>query len=485
MFQKVQEAYELLSDDAKRAKHDRKVLYAGQKKYAASSGKSTSGVTTTFRTARGGKLYEERSSVRTYDDSEEEPRVSSRKYETYDRKASSKDSDAKKKTKAAESKRAPSRSATDRFREAIRSSHSERAKTRDKERKREQSDKHSRTIYIATDEPEPDKAYERQNLPKSKAAYESVRTDNDKMDSSPQYIYAEEYIRRSKVSAPEYERRGSAPISSSHSIYYHTVEGDTARRSSARPVRASPGDSSRAPMGRREPVFDGYDLRTSRMAPSPASPAGIRLSAGARNAPPPRASTTYPVRPVKEVPPTLRRAETAPLASMASRRPEPISRPSRPRDRYDSGYSSPGTPEMYGTSPTKSSKFTIVEEDDEYAPSHRAAMGDQYSRHQSVSPSRHRVQPITVRATSRPPQSRPREPVMRTESARAIPTMRTSPPPLRRGSTRDALFAEVGPDLHRYPPEQVRYSPRIRHEDVNFQKVPYPPTTVLPRSYAY
>lgn len=480
VFQKVQEAYELLSDDAKRAKYDNKAQYAEQKRAAATETPSAAPFAAPFRTTtyeyRGGKLYEERTFTRSYDDSEEEPRVSSRKYDPYERKSLSRDTDEKKKSKT-ESKKEASRSNKERVRESIRSSRSDRAKTRDKERRREQSEKHSRTAYVASDDSESDKTYERVKSSRPKATYESVR--EQKPYESPKYIYIEDnaydYIQRQKAGIPEHvhERRPSAPFLSSHSVYYQTMDGDTARRSSARPARPSRGDSARSSVDHRDP-YDGPEIRTSRKSP------GIRVAASSR-ATAPRSQTSYPVRTVKEVP-TLRRSETAPLSNMTSRRPEPVSRSSRTRERYDSGYSSPGTPEMYGTSPTKSSRFTVVEPDD-YSQSHRVAMADTSRRHQSVSPSR-RVSPVPIRATSRPAQLR----AGRVESARVIPTMRRgSPPPLRRGSTREALFGEFRPEYHDMPPEKVRSSPRIRQEDVRYSphKVLYQPTTVLAKgSYA-
>jgi hypothetical protein len=55
---------------------------------------------------------------------------------------------------------------------------------------------------------------------------------------------------------------------------------------------------------------------------------------------------------------------------------------------------------------------------------------------------------------------------MRTESARVIPPRNS--PPLRHGS--GTLFAEVGADeyIQKFTPESIRFSPRIRQEDVRF-----------------
>ncbi|KAL1961279.1 hypothetical protein VTO42DRAFT_7 [Malbranchea cinnamomea] len=491
-FQRVQEAYELLSDETKRARYDQKVQYAEARKPAASPEKSSD--TATFRTSskyeyRGGKLYEEKTFFRVYDDDDEELRVSSRKYETYERKQTTRESDEKKKNRSSESKKETSRSMKEKLRDSLRSSRSDRAKTRDKERRREQSEKRSRTVYIPSDDDtESDRGYDRTKSSKSKATYESPRKEKPSKYESPKYVYIEDsafdYIQRSKAS--EHERRPSASFLSPHSVYYQKVNGDTARRSSARPVRRDPARASID----REPLFD--DLRgstASRKPASPTPPTSIRLAAGVRatSAQPTRVST-YSVRTVKEMP-TLRRAETAPLSSTTSRRPETTTRSSR-RDRYDSGYSSPGTPDMSGTSPPKSSKFTIVEEDDEYFSGHRTVVFDGYKRHQSVSPTRRaRVTPVTIRATSRPAQSRAREvPVIRTESSRTVPSARTSPLPSRRGSTRDGLFGEVSSDdyFQRFPPEQVRFSPKIRQEDISFShKVPYRPPILTKGSYAY
>ena len=106
-FHQVQQAYELLSDDAKRARYDQKVRLAELRKEAmqrddggASSSYRHGAASSSFE-YRGGRLYEERvpASARFFDGDvpfSEEPRSSSRKHDGYERKQTTRDGDDKK-----------------------------------------------------------------------------------------------------------------------------------------------------------------------------------------------------------------------------------------------------------------------------------------------------------------------------------------------------------------------------------------------------
>jgi len=128
-FHQVQQAYELLSDDAKRTRYDQKVRLAELRKEAMQrdDGASSSyrhGASSSSFEYRGGRLYEERvpASARFFDDDvpfSEEPRSSSRKHDGYERKQTTRDGDDKKKSKNADLKAEPYRSTKDRVRRQI------------------------------------------------------------------------------------------------------------------------------------------------------------------------------------------------------------------------------------------------------------------------------------------------------------------------------------------------------------------------------
>jgi curved DNA-binding protein CbpA len=484
-FQKVQQAWELLSDEAKRAKYDLKAQLAAEARRSAPTDKGSSSSPSSssyFKTTyeyRGGKFYEEKTFVgRPHEEPPvftEEPRASSRKYDGYERKHTAKEPEEKKKSKSFESS---SKSTKEKLRESQRSSR----KTKDKERKREQSEKHStRNAYAVTDDEASQPERDFTKSPRHKSSHE--RKEDSSKYNSPKYVVIEdnafEYIQRSKAGmSPEPERRGSYPMASPPPVYYDSLEsmvGDTARRSSARPLRRS-GPDLRAT----------YEVVDSPLRGRPAprkttsSSSGIRVATGSR--PPTRSSTTYEVKGSKGIP-TLRRAETAPHPGHPPHQEPLLPRSSRGREqRYDSGYSSPGTPDFHGSPPKSSSKFTIIDEDEDFSRGHRTVIVEPYRRHQSVSPSR-RVTPLSsLRATSRPaPQARGRPvPNMRTESARVIPSRNS--PPLRHGS--GGLFAEVDAEEYvpKFTPETIRFSPRIRQEDVRFTEGR--PSAIRKESYA-
>lgn len=200
--------------------------------------------------------------------------------------------------------------------------------------------------------------------------------------------------------------------------------------------------------------------------------------------------------------PAFSRSQTMPTS--ASRKDTAPSKGSNLKhaETHDSGYgsSSPHTPEMPGTSPTRepvrqsSTKYQIVDASDEENPrSHRTILIDEEDKHRRFSsPPRERDRRERTERPERPKvggenrsrsarisaqssgDSRPSP--MRAESHR--PTQpsspRDSPPVSRHNSGRGKLFGEVDTEerepsqyLRRYPPESVSTSPRIDADSVN------------------
>jgi len=165
------------------------------------------------------------------------------------------------------------------------------------------------------------------------------------------------------------------------------------------------------------------------------APAGLKIPGH-----PPRAATMFHTRDNRDRPST-RRSETLPLPGMTSRRADPLaSRPSKLRE-YDSGYSSPGTPEMHqGSSPPMSSKYMVVDENEDYSRGHRTILIDPnmpHRRHQSCSPAARDRPSISVRTMPRPSRSR---------------------------TTHGELAS--GDSYQRFPEDKIRFTRKIRDEDI-------------------
>ncbi|PGH20410.1 hypothetical protein AJ80_03555 [Polytolypa hystricis UAMH7299] len=537
-FQKVQEAYELLSDDTKRARYNQKVRLAELRKEVLEkdreaakpssssqpSSSSSSSKSTTYTTTyeyRGGTVYEERvpTGARFFDDDipfSEEPRASSRKYDGYERKSASEDK--KKRSKQVDPKVPSARATKERNRDS--KSRSDRVKNRDRERKREVSDKYTRSPYIVSENEsdsddschvpkrsEKSTVYEERpssrrskteppRRPESRRSRDAEYSDGWESSSKLEYLKASarDYISStSNKPSMDYELRPAAPMPPVPAYYEmrDSVHVDSARRSSAR--RQPSRDSGRPTSSGRErrgsfdildPALRGYT--SSRKIPSmpttASAPSGIKIPVGVK-APSPAMRSATAVH-LRDKPPAPRRSETLPIPRRSETMP---SRPSKLKDhRYDSGYSSPGTPEMHqSTSPSKASKIFIVDEDEDYSRGHRTVLIDptaSYRRHGSVSPARQDRPPLSVRPSSKTARSRttayayPSETMMsrespsRHESSRSIPTLRSSPP-LR--SSREGLFGEVmADDVHpqTFSTDRVRFSPSIRAEDISFSQ---------------
>ncbi|OJD19411.1 hypothetical protein AJ78_00585 [Emergomyces pasteurianus Ep9510] len=500
-FQKVQSAYELLSDEIKRAEYDYKVELrkrsAQQDEDAGSSSfRRTSAFTKSYE-YRNGAVYEERvpRGARFFDDDvpfSEEPRPSSRKYDGYERKQNAEEKEKKKSRHVDPS--APARSSKERTREAresVKSSRSDRAKHRDKERRkdREHSEKYPKTFVVSEPENEsefgsdnqyygsktPDPEYEgRRRRTKSNSGESNPKQTKDEQYSdewsSSKLDDAKKYIQRSKGGySYEAERRSSSSWPSPSS--YYNVHVDTPRRSSGRTrTRDSvrPSSSGKDRRGSADvldpPLKSHLSPRPPTLQTATSAPSGLRFPISVSSRP---SSKHHP-----------RRSETMPFPNLARRSETMPSRSSKMREPQDSGYSSPGTPEMHlGSSPPLQGRYTVVDESEDYV-SHRAVRIEPnaglYRRNKSVSPSRHPSMSVPQPSRSRnyhypvDPFSMP----SRQDSSRSIPSLRTTPP-TPSGLSRDGLFGEVFPGEYEHPkikiPEgNIRYSPRIREEDISY-----------------
>ncbi|KAL4811481.1 hypothetical protein BDV18DRAFT_129434 [Aspergillus unguis] len=238
-FQKVQQAYECLSDETSRTKYDNKVKLAELKREMMSRGASYT--RTGPREYRDGRYYEERvpadsrSSAEAFFDEEarytESPRPTARKHEEFGARPRSRATEEKKKS----SKPTPSSSSAARAakeaRESAKASRADRDKYRSKERRRQtynkqtypdsdtyESDSSGSEVYFVQVKRPSESKRHRESKPrptestrraKSYARYE----DDDYFSEEPAYKHdmqtssARDYIRRSKETIPGSDRR--------------------------------------------------------------------------------------------------------------------------------------------------------------------------------------------------------------------------------------------------------------------------------------
>lgn len=274
-FQKVQQAYECLSDEATRTKYDNKVKLAELKREMMSRGASYSRPGP--REYRDGRFYEERvpadarSSAEAFFEEEvhpaESPRPTSRKHDEFGSRPRSKTTDEKKRSsKAPPSSFGYARAAKE-ARESAKATRADRDKYRTKERRRQSYNKHvypesdsydsdsgrSEVYYIPVKKPSESRRY-REAKPRPTEFTRRTKSyacdGNDDYFSRErgykhdmQYSSARDYIRRSKETIPETDRRHR----SSRSPHDQDAEEPEAKPSgrSKRSGRDGPPPSSR------------------------------------------------------------------------------------------------------------------------------------------------------------------------------------------------------------------------------------------------
>ncbi|QKX56667.1 uncharacterized protein TRUGW13939_03773 [Talaromyces rugulosus] len=402
-FQKVQESYEILTDETRRRLHDQAVRLAALRKEVNSHNAARSAASS--REYRDGRMYEERvpADAAFFTDSDEfryteEPPTYSKKYSESTKRAHTKVTEEKKKTKSVpiSSPRTPKQA----DREYVKTKNQDRAKHRTKERRRDASDKYERTSYTGDDFSDPEeeivynytvkvttdsRASPRESAPRRSKTDPSTsrrrrrrhidsETESEGEDyGSDNYAYAQEYIHRTKEPVPELDRRYRP--SRTHSSYEGArYERESPRYSSRgysrdediRHPASSPHRTSRRSHDRLSSPARGYERSTTTTSASPPKVSSSR-------APPPvsRSSTAPHPRPRRE---GLIRSEsngmstlTSMVAGIAMDGVLPGKSRTRKTERNDSGYSSgPGTPEVLqgSNSVPKVSRFKIVEPSD-------------------------------------------------------------------------------------------------------------------------
>lgn len=559
-FQRVHQAYETLSDERKRREYDERVRLAELRKevferaggrtrgpYESPDGPSVS----SYFEMRGGRVYEERVPNRSFEDDigssrHEQQRASARKYDGYEASSRrAREQDERRREKAAEDERERARAKF--MKDTERSSHSDRRRTREKDRRRDYDDKYSRYSYSenATDSDSDDtevlhtrrhsdskrrhedvRRYERVAPPTARRS-SSRREAEDFHEWDYKLNHARDYIEKSKASGGPVEvdvRRPSAYRSTTRQSPYVESRSaqppppppvESARRSSGRDRerdRERVRDRSRARSTGRErkgsteivePMSRGYETRRPPAMPtSSSSPANLKstLNGSSRTVPQPhRSATVQYEREVKLDMPSMLRRDSAPITASSSRRHESarIKSDLKISETHDSGYSSPGTPEMqYSgfTAQPRSTKYQIVDEEDD-SRGHRTVLlePDSSRRRPSLSPQSRRSPErpsLSMRGSSSSrhvpasrstsyvpsseatPSSRHVPTSSRSESNRAPPLSRMATsrePPAPRGSPGrgGALYGEVPKNGYDVPFE-VQYSPKIKPEDVRF-----------------
>lgn len=381
-FQRVQQAYELLSDETKRTRYDQKVRLAELRKEAmerAGSGSSpyafpratgTSGA----REYRDGRVYEERvpADARFYEDEvpvTEEPQPASRKYDDR-KKQRSKATDEKKRSKAE-----PSDYRTKEYtRESLKATHAERAKYRTKTRRREASDKYAPFFESADESSGSERPFvvkvrpaesrrtrethsSRKSRPESSPPRREARHYKSEDDYSDSWktkherlqTSAQDYIMRSRGNPPIEVDRRARPSNSppkypeSQKYEYGYTDGEPESRRSTR--THSRRDTSRTS---REPPP---------MPTSYSSPAGIKIPSSAK--PPLQSMRSSPAAYAGQKESSSR--SDNPLSRMVPPMNSGSARTSKVKGTTDEGYSSPGTPELRqnGNSPKPPVRYKI------------------------------------------------------------------------------------------------------------------------------
>lgn len=509
-FHKINQAYELIGDEASRQRYDDeyKLEQLRSEKLSRGGAKVSEPTATRYGvrtqapsgeswTADSARRYEERKPSRTYDNRTYDDR--SRKHDPYD--SYTKPSSSSRTSRDKEVPIKITRVSADRTR-------SDHKKSRDKEERRErerrfvsvESDSDEKARYEAEYRRRSDEARRRDDEEAARRAAaearrkaEERRSYDDKYDRQRKLSELENdavrYIHRSRVEA---ERPSPSRTESSRDVrpdYYESRSRrdrpEAPRRSSARPKETTTSSGRERDRKGIEIVDWGSEAKIPSFKHSSSSPADLHV---------PRAT---PQRSYTESSRDHRHAETSPTPkmrrseTMPTRRTEAtVSRPSGLRESvtpHDSGASSP---EAYPTVPpptsttkkyyypTPNGGVRLTADDVDVANGHRTVLREPDQRH-TRSPS-----PL-----SRPPMgaNRPIDPS--TAYTTAAPKVSIPPPPLVRSATMNAdpvratedrgrrLYGEVPTEKVRrenrgrqtsFFPDQISYSSKIGPEDIRW-----------------
>lgn len=543
-FQKVQQAYELLSDDTRRTKHDQKVRLAELKREMMARGGmpySSPRASSSAREYRDGRIYEERTPAEPFEEEihfTEAPRTTSRKYEEYGKRRSAKPAEEKKKT----TKSVPVnnvRAAKDTAaRDSAKATHSNRAKYRTKERRREVYEKNYERAYGDSDDDgasdsSASSVYVRVKRPSARSRESSSRNPKPAEParrSSPRYQEEAKPTESARRSSPRYKDEDYAEWESKHQTAHEYIlrskgraplETDARHRSSRSPLRhrdyesAEPESSSSRRSGRSarssketvrgasnqgsyehlEPQPRSYEQKVPSMPTAATSP-GIKTSSSSRPPLYPSRSATTHSHPRLKREGTSRSEQV--LLGMVYPDGPPRASKLRGGDRYDSGYSSPGTPEMpAGDSPSKTSstRYKIVTDPETVVvePSMQSPPHPSPRRTRTYSPPR---QERPVRPSAKPVRSstsysfKP-DASNRFESVRPSPSRQSSSRPLYgeveqgvRAKDKDMKYArEIGPEHTKYSTRDAR-DPRDAYPRHHYDDYRNPPMGRRQSTYA-
>lgn len=476
-FQQVQQAYELLSDPARRTKYDQKARLADLRRERMDRGESSpySSPRTSAREYRDGRMYEERAPAETnFFDEEvrftEEPRPMSRKYDDSRRKA--KGVDERRRSRG--TPMSTYHAAKEMARDSAKAAHSSRAKNRTRERKRDAYEKYERAAAFefsdGSDSSEPPaysrakrssgsrREYEpssRRSKPKESSRRREVRDydddHSDEWESKHDHLHtsARDYILRSRGSVPiEVDSRRASQSPLRHRGYESAGPDSRRRRSSRDRARRSNSRSGSyehldSPRDRDPRVPSMPTMATSPGLKMSSRPTGQFTRSATANAVPSRAKREDSGR------------SNSALYNMVYNDAEPPR--SKLRDRYDSGYSSGNTPEAQAGTPRASTRYKIVTE-----PETVLVEPDMPSRRQRGS---------TPPRQERPPPTRPPSKPVRTYtySPESSGRYESKRPPVPRSSSSRPLFGEV------------EYSPRLKGRDVKYAREIGPDDVVYTR----
>lgn len=524
-FQQVQQAYEILSNDASRQRYDERSKLAelraemaaerGSPRMPPDIGRRSGHLPTTE--VRGGRVYEERVPRRAYDDEYfgskyQEPRLSKKYEEDYfsppPRRSSGRVPDEKRRVREIEEEREriaaeKIRRDRDAQRAAEKAAYSERTRRRDKDRRRESDTKtRSKFSTYAESESESDSESDlehyrptkrevtpkrrHEEMPRRGSKRETVDVDYEPKEYHRVVSAAEDYISKSSARVPLERRPTFDRVPSSFNTRAAPPPPpppppppmDAGRRSSERKHRGRDITPPRlsAKDRRVTEIVDPPSSRRPSIPGSSSDPRGLKNLVTPSRREPMRSATVQSVPETKL--PSIRRAETMPINGSNYRRGEAAPSKSsklKNSDIHDSGHSSPGTPEYPDSTPQhKSTKYQVLVEEDEEDRGYRLVQAPEDMRHERE------TSPKTRRGVERPsltPRASPsvKTPATRSTSYAFTPETQKRPSALRTESARvtplpnrhsgrgGSLYGEVVPDY-----KVVHESPKIRSHDIKY-----------------
>ncbi|KAJ9620476.1 hypothetical protein H2203_007682 [Taxawa tesnikishii (nom. ined.)] len=517
-FHKIQQAYEAVGDEEKRAKYDAQQKLAELRRDVMER-QGARGPTVEVKTAayevptssprgaaftsRGPDRYEERRPSKQYDsDSYFDSRASARKYDDYERvskRLSPRDERERVKVSAKEDK------------ESERYSRSDRRRARDRDERRERESKY-RTVEDDSEDEYVDRLrYESRRRAEEEERARERRERERYPDERARKTYdtqaeAMDYISRSARGRDLDARPTASRTSSAREPYYEIRQSSDrppvmVRRSSAKPSKTRESESPRRSSARETRDRD-RDRRTSvpeiveypsdrerrppSMPHSTSSPAAIKIPRDVRES---RRSATLPMDT-----PGIRRSETMPVQSLSRNRRDtaPLKSSGLRKTEINEGLPTPSTtPEYTGpSSPYTSTKYRypVAEDEFEYSNGHRTVVREPSPIKSRSASSRYEV----------PPRPQPRN---CTHVRHPSPTSYSRPSPVTRSSSeRVPQFGEYTPngggissgrggerERYRVPDDNVKYSPQYGRDDIRMQsgyssKRDSPPRPSLSRS---